>query len=177
VAAWRREALSIRPIVTAPRIPELSLPPKPALSRPQEIPAAENEKDRSRASQVSIALAPTPAASHPTPSPAGAAPAASGASSTEPAYQTVEAVYARRLEGREPAFPSAALKAEVEGTVVAKIVIGPEGKVAEITMLQSHPAFERVVRDTVTGWRFRPHLVGGRPASVYTTIRFTFKLE
>jgi protein TonB len=177
VAAWRREGLSIRPIVTAPRIPELSLPPKSALPRPQEIPAAENEKDRSRASQVSIDLAPTPAASHSTPSPTGAAPAASGASSTEPAYQTVEAVYARRLEGREPAFPSAALKAEVEGTVVAKIVIGPEGKVAEITMLQSHPAFERVVRDTVTAWRFRPHLVGGRPASVYTTIRFTFKLE
>ncbi len=178
-ATSRRGALPTRAFATL-RVPELS-PPRlhPALSAPMDAPDAASELESSQPDQASSAPTPVPLISSSSPSPVSLAPATSRAPAPlfEPVFQTVEAVYGRRTQGHEPPFPSSALKAEVEGTVVAKIVIGAEGKVNEITLIQSHPAFERVVRDTVAEWSFRPHLVGGRPTSVYTVIRFTFRLE
>ena len=56
-------------------------------------------------------------------------------------------------------------------------VISPEGQITDIKVLQTHPAFEKSVRDALAAWRFKPHLVNGKPASVYTVLRFTFKIE
>ena len=33
------------------------------------------------------------------------------------------------------------------------------------------------VRDTLAGWKFSPHVVDGRAVSVYTIVKFTFKLQ
>jgi len=94
-----------------------------------------------------------------------------------PTYMDVELVRKRRSEGRDPAYPSMALSRNIEGVVVAKITIGVDGRVTDIQFMQTHPAFERAVRAAVEGWRFQPHIVGGRAVSVYSIFRFTFKLK
>jgi len=92
-----------------------------------------------------------------------------------PVFQDVEWVKQQRLEGSEPKYPPPALHNRIEGVVVAKIVIGIDGRVTDIELVQTHPAFERAVRAAIEGWVFKPHLVDGRPVPIYTIYRFVFK--
>jgi len=94
-----------------------------------------------------------------------------------PTFQDVAFVRKRRIEGQDPAYPPKAERNGIEGVVVAKVVIGPQGQVTEVVIMQTHPAFEEVVRDTIAGWKFAPHLVDGKAVAVYTIFRFTFKLN
>jgi len=94
-----------------------------------------------------------------------------------PTFQEIEFVRKRRLVGAEPAYPPAALKNEEEGVLVVKLVVDPQGNVSEINFQQTHPAFEAAVRDALRGWKFAPHLVNGVPVSIYTIVKFTFKLQ
>ena len=94
-----------------------------------------------------------------------------------PAFQDVAFVRKRRIEGSDPAYPPKAERNGIEGVVVAKVVIGPQGQVTEVVLMQSHPAFEQAVRDAIAGWKFAPHVVAGKAVAVYTVFRFTFKLS
>lgn len=109
----------------------------------------------------------------------GVAPEKPAAKIEEPAPVFMEErfVRERRISGDEPAYPSAALRDEIEGVVLAKVVIGPDGRVTEVIIQQGHPVFERSVRESVMGWRFRPQTVDGRLVTTYTTFRFIFRLE
>jgi protein TonB len=94
-----------------------------------------------------------------------------------PAFQDVAFVRKRRIEGSDPAYPPKAERNGIEGVVVAKVVISPQGQVTEVVLMQSHPAFEQAVRDAIAGWKFAPHVVAGKAVAVYTVFRFTFKLS
>jgi protein TonB len=95
-----------------------------------------------------------------------------------PTFQEIETVRKRRIAGSEPGYPPIALRNEIEGVVVAKLTIGPDGNITEIVFTKTHPAFERTVRESLAGWRFSPHKdAAGRPVSIFTLVKFTFKLE
>jgi len=94
-----------------------------------------------------------------------------------PTFQDVAFVRKRRIEGNDPAYPPRAERNGIEGVVVAKVVISPQGQVTEVVLVQSHPAFEQAVRDAIAGWKFAPHVVAGKAVAVYTVFRFTFKLS
>lgn len=94
-----------------------------------------------------------------------------------PTFQEIEFVRKRRIAGSEPSYPTYALKNEIEGTVVAKLTIGPDGQITEMVITQTHSAFERTVREALAGWKFSPHIVNGQPVSVYTIVKFTFQLQ
>ncbi len=94
-----------------------------------------------------------------------------------PTFQEIEFVRKRRIAGSEPSYPANALKNEVEGTVVVKLTIGPDGKITDMVVMQTHPAFERTVRDALAGWKFSPHIVNGQAVSIYTIVKFTFQLQ
>ena len=74
------------------------------------------------------------------------------------------------------AYPPTALRMGIESVVVVRIVIDASGQVTDIQFMQTHPAFTRAVRQAIERWRFRPRLVNGRAVSVYTVVRFTFKV-
>jgi periplasmic protein TonB len=95
----------------------------------------------------------------------------------EPAILDQATVRKGRISGRDPAYPPQAESRQIEGTVIAKITIGVDGRVKSIVFLQTHPMFERNIRQAVEGWAFRPHIVGGRPVPVITTYKFVFRLQ
>lgn len=101
-----------------------------------------------------------------------AAPAAG-----EPLFQTAEAVRQRRVKGSEPAYPNRALIQGWEATLAADVFISPAGKVERIEFTQTDERFEGAVRKAVTGWTFRPHVVGGNPVGTYTSLKFAFRLD
>ncbi len=82
----------------------------------------------------------------------------------------------RRIQGSDPRYPRKAEREGIEGVLVAKVVIGRDGRVTGISLLQNHPAFERAVRAAISGWRFAPYRVEGSAVSVSTVFRFTFRL-
>lgn len=94
-----------------------------------------------------------------------------------PVFQNEANVRRRRVVGHDPAYPAKAERDGVEGVVVAKVVIGPDGRVNDVILLQTHAMFEATVRDAIAGWKFSPLVVNGQAASVYTVFRFTFKLS
>ena len=94
-----------------------------------------------------------------------------------PVFVDIETVNKRRVDGHDPVYPPSAQRNEEEGVVVAKITISAEGKVTDVQILQTHPAFERSVREAIASWRFSPHLVNGQPVAFYTIKKFVFKLQ
>lgn len=106
----------------------------------------------------------------PPPPPPVAKPAA-------PVFESEVNVRRRRIAGHDPVYPAKAERNGTEGVVVAKVIIGPDGRVNDVVLMQTHPVFEASVRDAIAGWRFSPLVVNGQAATVYTIFRFTFKLS
>jgi periplasmic protein TonB len=94
-----------------------------------------------------------------------------------PIFENEATVRRRRIAGHDPGYPARAESNGIEGVVVAKVIIGPDGRVNDVILMQSHPAFEAAVRDAIAGWKFAPLVVNGTATTVYTVFRFTFKLS
>lgn len=60
------------------------------------------------------------------------------------------------VEAVAPEFPRAAERREVEGYVVVRYDVTPEGAVAEVEVVEATPAgiFERAVMRALEGWRY-----------------------
>lgn len=109
------------------------------------------------------------AAAPPPPAPVARPPA--------PVFESEVNVRRRRISGHDPVYPAKAERNGTEGVVVAKVVIGPDGRVSDVVLVQTHPVFETSVRDAIAGWKFSPLVVNGKATTVYTVFRFTFKLS
>ena len=163
-------------------------PPKPLLA-PQEVvpvtqphvpaeePAPESSGEEGAGNGAGVAsghgdgsgTGPAIAAAPPPPPPVAKPPA--------PLFESEVNVRRRRIAGHDPVYPAKAERNGTEGVVVAKVVIGPDGRVSDVIFMQTHPVFEASVRDAIAGWKFSPLVVNGKATTVYTVFRFTFKLS
>ncbi len=75
----------------------------------------------------------------------------------------------------DPEYPDVARRAGVQGPVVLDVVIGPDGRVREATVVKSVPALDAAAVTAVRRWEFEPPLVNGRPEVVILTVTVTFK--
>jgi len=94
-----------------------------------------------------------------------------------PVFESEANVRRRRIAGHDPVYPLKAERNGIEGVVVAKVIVGPDGRVSDVIVMQANPVFEASVRDAIAGWQFTPLVVNGKAATVYTIFRFTFKLS
>lgn len=80
---------------------------------------------------------------------------------------------------REPvAYPRAARRQGIEGTVVVTFVVDISGAVSNIQFEElPHPLFESPVRETLQRWRFRPGVFEGMPVAVRVRQSINFSLE
>jgi protein TonB len=90
-----------------------------------------------------------------------------GSSAASPAYGV----------NPQPPYPLAARRLGLEGTVVLRVVVAPDGAPASVVVLQSsgHPVLDSSALETVrTRWRFVPARRNGIPVedSVQVPIRF-----
>ncbi|RMF93568.1 MAG: energy transducer TonB [Candidatus Schekmanbacteria bacterium] len=82
-----------------------------------------------------------------------------------------------------PVYPSLALKAGIEGTVILKLIIGITGKVESAQVLTVVPpkargiGLEDAAIQAVLKWRFKPAKAGGKPVRVYYNAPVRFKLN
>ena len=77
----------------------------------------------------------------------------------------------------QPLYPEMARLARAEGRVILQIVVGRDGSVEEVTVVDSHPLFVQAAIEAVRKWRYSPAIRNGHPVRVYLTIRVVFDLR
>jgi len=81
------------------------------------------------------------------------------------------------LQKVEPKYPTIAVTARIQGTVVLNAIISKSGEIENLTVASGHPMLVPAAIDAVRQWRYRPYLLNGEPVEVETTINVTFALS
>jgi periplasmic protein TonB len=76
----------------------------------------------------------------------------------------------------EPAYPTLAKAARVEGQVVLTAIISKTGEIQNLELVSGHPLLVPAPIAAVKQWRYRPVLLNGEPVEVDTTITVNFQL-
>jgi TonB family protein len=100
-------------------------------------------------------------------------PLPSGAVEVDPASQ------ARKLINHpSPSYPAIAKSARIQGTVTLQAIIGTDGTVQNLKMLNAEsPLLVQSAMDAVKRWVYEPTLLSGNPVPVVTTVAVNFTLQ
>jgi len=75
----------------------------------------------------------------------------------------------------DPEYPEAARASNLQGVVIADVVIGSDGAVASVRPVSGPEIFTQPAADALRWWRFEPYRVDGRAVAVETTVAVEFK--
>jgi TonB family protein len=84
---------------------------------------------------------------------------------------------ANLILSRVPTYPEAAKVKQVEGPVVAQVVISKIGTVEQVHVIDGDPLLRNAAADAIQKWRYKPYLFNGEPIDVTTTVTVNFKLD
>ena len=76
-----------------------------------------------------------------------------------------------------PAYPDSARRAQVEGKVFVRVLVGREGRVEHIDRIEGPPVFQRAVAQAAKAWEFAPAVQNDRAVPVWVSLPFVFELE
>ncbi len=89
-----------------------------------------------------------------------------------------EGVMAAMLVNRvEPKYPTMAIAAHISGVVHLRAIIGKDGAVRELEVLDGNPLLARAALVAVQNWRYQPTRLSGEPVEVETYITVNFVLN
>ncbi|MGE4294617.1 MAG: energy transducer TonB [Campylobacterales bacterium] len=83
------------------------------------------------------------------------------------------------VSGMPPQYPRRARMLKKEGSVELEFTITESGLVKDIVVIEAMNGefFERAAIETLSRWRFKPKLVGGKPVEQRARQSFEFKLD
>ncbi len=79
----------------------------------------------------------------------------------------------------QPAYPVGQLRREIEGTVSVRVLVGTDGRVKDIQLIESpHEDFWTATRKQALGkWRFTAATKDGRPVESWMTLKVRFEIN
>jgi len=77
----------------------------------------------------------------------------------------------------QPLYPQIAREEHLQGTVRLHAIIGKDGSVSHLIVLEGHCSLAKSSMDAVSKWRYSPTLLAGQPVEVDTTIDVIFSLN
>lgn len=83
----------------------------------------------------------------------------------------------RLVTAISPEYPDVARWAGIEGEVILRIFISPEGRVRAIVPLSGPPVLARAAVRAVEEWRYAPAVVDGHPVDVVSSVTLAFRLR
>ena len=83
---------------------------------------------------------------------------------------------AKLLRQPTPIYPPLAKQARISGVVHLEAVIGRNGTIESLRVIDGHPLLVQAALDAVRQWIYRPTLLNGEPVEVLTQIEVHFKL-
>jgi periplasmic protein TonB len=111
--------------------------------------------------------------------PMTAAPAVPSTPAEAAPSAPVEATLAY-MQAPAPAYPSAARRMHLQGTVVLRVLVDVDGKPLQVVVESSsgHAELDRAAQNQVLSkWRFQPATAQGRPTQAWARIPVTFNLQ
>jgi protein TonB len=81
-----------------------------------------------------------------------------------------------KVSGAEPRYPTIAIAARVQGTVVLAATISKTGTIENLRVVSGPAMLAMAAEQAVQTWRYRPYLLNGAPVEVETTVRVLFHL-
>ncbi len=80
------------------------------------------------------------------------------------------------IEKSIPRYPTIAIAARIEGTVVLQATISKTGTIENLRAVSGPAMLQQAALDAVKTWRYRPYLLSGDPVEVETTVNVVFNL-
>lgn len=74
-------------------------------------------------------------------------------------------------------YPEIALSSGVEGTCVAKILVGTTGEILRVSNISGPDVFHSEIERKIMDLQFTPALQGGQPVKCYVNVPFKFNLK
>lgn len=77
-----------------------------------------------------------------------------------------------------PDYPATARQRRIEGWVELEYVVGPDGRVVDVRVVQSYPTriFDAAAERALKRWRFEPGRRDGEPTTTVGRTRIDFNL-
>lgn len=108
-------------------------------------------------------------------------PAPAGKPAVEPKKEPLRVsqgvMEARLIHRVIPVYPPLARSMRIEGKVHLAGVIGRDGTMQDLKVVDGHPLLVRAAVDAVKQWIYRPTLLSGEPVEVITPIEIDFTLS
>jgi len=76
----------------------------------------------------------------------------------------------------KPVYPASAVAANVQGVVIAEILLATDGSVKSARILRSIPLLDEAALGAVFQWKFEPVMLNGVPTEAYMTVTINFTL-
>ena len=83
----------------------------------------------------------------------------------------------RKIVHVKPVYPTMARMARIQGTVRLQAVIDIDGRVSNLTVVESVTLLDQAAIEAVAQWRYEPTRLGGRAVPVIMTVEVTFELH
>ena len=77
----------------------------------------------------------------------------------------------------DPQYPPIARAAHISGVVHLHAIIGKDGTVRELQIVDGNPLLAQAAKAAVQNWRYRPTRLNGEPVEVETYIAVNFVLN
>jgi len=77
----------------------------------------------------------------------------------------------------EPAYPTIALRAHIQGSVTLSAIISKDGVIENLRLINGHPLLVPAALDAVKQWRYRPYVLNGEGLEVETTVIVNFHID
>lgn len=94
---------------------------------------------------------------------------------TRPVFVPPQVAEKLKISGEMPRYLPMARMARVEGKIIIKVCIRTDGTVSSIKILKGLPALNNEVISKVKTWRYKPHMVDGKPIATCSVVRFVFR--
>jgi TonB family protein len=76
-----------------------------------------------------------------------------------------------------PAYPSAARAVHASGVVRLLAIVGVDGHIKQLRVLDGHPLLRKAAEEAVRQWIYSPTYLSGRPVEVEASIEVNFQLN
>jgi protein TonB len=83
----------------------------------------------------------------------------------------------RKIHNVAPVYPTIAIAAHVQGTVLIEAVISTTGTVQDARVVTSVPLLDAAALEAVRQWVFTPTRLNGTPVPVIMTVKVDFTLR
>jgi protein TonB len=83
----------------------------------------------------------------------------------------------QRISIASPVYPAMARDAQIEGTVIVRVLVGKDGKVKDVIVVDGPDALRQAADDCARTSTWRPALIDGEPVEVWVMMPVTFRLR